>query len=153
MKDFAIPSVGKDVVLIKNNKVIAKGRSRSSMGYVIGIELQEGPLYDELCKAKIVSETTIPVKYINPRFSQVTGEYIHSGFNDGEEIDGLMEDVMVVDLFNLVWGMVPDSFSSMLEYRWRQKESLGYQLNEFPMTPYFIQQFYLEKEQLENTDA
>ena len=83
----------------------------------------------------------------------MTGEYIHSGFNDGEEIDGLMEDVMVVDLFNLVWGMVPDSFSSMPEYHWRQKESLGYQLNEFPMTPYFIQQFYLEKEQLENTDA
>ena len=65
MKDFAIPSVGKDVVLIKNNKVIAKGRSRSSMGYVIGIEL--------LCTTSCVK----PKSYLK-RLSQLSTSILDS---------------------------------------------------------------------------
>lgn len=115
MKDMAVDGYGKKVLLIKDNKIVGKGSSQGSIDYTIGIRAEEGEMLEQL-KASSAAKI-LEVKWILPRFSQVTGGYVGSGFPDGEDIDAIFGDVSVVDEFNFSFGFCPDHFKDVPGYR------------------------------------
>jgi hypothetical protein len=116
----AIASVGSDVVVLKDNKVFAKGRSVAMRERdFVSIRLQ-----DEDFNRLFADMTEDHKKIVNSighvRFDPTTGHFICLSLDLSElyeKIDELFDGTLVVDAFNLRWGMVPDYFKDAEGYR------------------------------------
>jgi hypothetical protein len=118
MMDFAVETVGREVVLIKDNKIIGEGYSAATAGYTVSIEMRDD-------RAKALVDDSIQVKewkkhapgkeyrYSLFHFSQFNGCYL----GDNDEFYEPLENVFVVDKRNLSYGFVPNSFKNVEGYR------------------------------------
>lgn len=106
---LAVESVGKVVLVIKDNTVIGRGKTVISSNYKVGIEM-----IDEATQKLIAGETSdlLGFKHVHPRFSEITGMFITSGFIDSD-IDAKLDGVYVVDEHNFGYGWVPEFFKTV----------------------------------------
>lgn len=112
----AVQSVGKDVLVIKGDKVIGKGRSTIMVGDEwIGITFTEGEVVDLVKELKSVK--LLGTRRVNFRY------YPNSGFFEGppfaedddevEKIFDVLGQTLVVDEFNFGFGICPDHFKQV----------------------------------------
>lgn len=127
---LAVKDVGRDVVLIKDNKIVGEGRSVTIRDGEVSIEMTDDrakALVENSVQVKTWAESHPDKKYKWSyfRFLTVTGTYVGEGELFCEELD----DIMVVDKFNLRYGMVPDTFKDVEEYRGVNKGFENYVAN------------------------
>lgn len=146
----AVESVGKKVVFIKDNKVVGTGVTQTSTQGWVSASVKDGELYDQLVETP--TGAAIKPSWIMPRFSEYTGGFLDSGMSEALDIETLFEDVRIVDEFNLLYGMVPETFKDVPQYRFRDRERDGYSLGERPMVPYFREHLGLWKDQVARLD-
>lgn len=117
----AIQSVGREVLLVKNNKIVGEGYAISSADYIVGVEMR-----DDRAKALVADSEQVKAwakhypdkafKYSSFHFSELTGVY--TDWDDGRGYYcAALDEVRVVDKRNLGYGMVPDSFKDTEGYR------------------------------------
>ncbi len=118
--DSAIYSVGHDVVIIKDKKIFARGKSIAMKGIdFVSIRL---------CKEdfeKTFGQTSGMTKAVlnsigHLRFFPVSGLYISPSLDLGEVDNAIVnvqfENTYVVDHFNLQYRMTPDFFKDVEDY-------------------------------------
>lgn len=118
---YAIESVGREVLLIRDKRIIGEGYSRSSADGTIAIEM-----LDERAKALIADSLAVKLwgtsfpekkfKYSTFKFCQFTGEYIDMSHHDPYMLCPTLSDVRVVDKMGLHYGIVPDTFKDVEGY-------------------------------------
>lgn len=114
--DVAVPSTGKTVLVIKENKVIGKGSAQLAVGTdFVGIRFTEGEILEmtkDLTVVKIFEH-----KHAYFRYSPVSGAFIGSAYDkDREDEFDVLQDTTVVDEFNLKYRMVPEHFKDVPGY-------------------------------------
>ena len=120
MWHLAVENVGKDIVIIKDNKIFAKGRSVAMRGNdYVSIKLCEedqekffGKM-DTDSKAILKSIGHIHISPYSGAFLQMSLDY--EGLH--KEIEEQFENTFAVDHFNLRYGIVPDHFKTAEDYR------------------------------------
>lgn len=114
----ALDSTGRDVLFVKNGKVVGEGRSQIGVGNEYqGCGFISGELFEQLKTVAPFNDLIIPMKYLYARFSPYTGLYLGLQFTDPyPEAEALLEDVHAVDKFYFGYGMVPDFFKSVEGY-------------------------------------
>lgn len=117
MFHYAVESVGKDVLLVKDNKVIGKGRGAASRDYTVSINMVDDrakALVDASEQVKAWSEGFFDKRYRYSffHFSQFSGEYV----GDNDEFYEPLRDVRVVEERAFAYGMVPDTFKAVEGY-------------------------------------
>ena len=114
--NYAVESVGKDVLLVQNNQIVGKGVSQIARGDVfVGIQITEGALVERVQGLDLVKFMGLKHSYF--RFCPVTGAYLGDDSQTGAGGFDLLGEVRVVDAFNLRWGMVPAWFAGVPGYR------------------------------------
>jgi len=123
----AVPRVGEDVVLVKDNQIIGEGWAGASAHGVVSIEMR-----DDRAKALIADSLHVKLweksfpekkfKYSTFKFCQYTGQYLDMSDQDADMLCPALEGVYAVDKFNLRYGMVPKFFETMEEYHAVSKE-------------------------------
>ena len=112
----AVNTVGNDILFIKDNEVIGKGKCVIAYGSDwVGVNYLEGELLETLLQNEFIRALTL--KYIYFHFRPLTGSFIDDREIFDCELGNLFEDVRVVDEFNFNWGMVPDTFKDVPGYR------------------------------------
>jgi hypothetical protein len=114
----AVENVGREVWLIKDNKIVGEGYSGAMREGEVSIEMRDDrakALVENSDQVKAWGESHPEKKYKWSlfRFLTVTGTYVGEGESFCEELD----DILVVDKFNLRYGMVPDTFKDTEGYR------------------------------------
>lgn len=115
MTDFAITSIGKTCLLVKNNKIIGKGFSVGKRDGRVSIKLTEGSILEAAASFLATKELTLQYAYLH--FSDISGYNIDTVEWVGEDGYAFLEDVYAVDEFNFSWGMVPEMFKTVPGYR------------------------------------
>lgn len=113
---YAVEGVGKDILFIKDNKVVGKGKSHVAYGDVwVGASYLEGEFLEKFKLTEHVKAMSLKHTYL--RFCPILGVFIGDDKKFGSDIVDIFEDVRVVDEFNFRWGMVPDTFKDVPGYR------------------------------------
>jgi hypothetical protein len=118
----AVPRVGQDVLLVRDNKIIGEGWAGGSAYGMVSIEMR-----DERAKALIENSRQVQMwgksfpekkfKYSTFKFWQGTGEYVDMSDEDADMKCEELVGVRVVDKHNFEYGMVPKFFESVEGYR------------------------------------
>lgn len=120
MSQFAIDGVGKNVVVVKDDKVIAKGRSVAMRGLeYVSIQLSDED-FEKFFAAMDDSTKSVLKSIGHIRVAPVTGGFLALSLDleeDHKDIADQFENTNVVDHFNLTYGMVPDFFKNVEGYR------------------------------------
>lgn len=116
----AITTVGRDLLVIKGDKVIGKARAITQVGSHIGVMFTDGEILDMVKNIDCVRSMGNKHSYF--RFYALTGEYIGTYDLTGIGSDDILWDVYVVDEFNFRWGMVPEHFSCVPGYQTAMEE-------------------------------
>lgn len=112
----AIESLGGEVVILKEDKIVGIGRVMSSFdGEFVGVELTEGAILGMVENLGVVQ--TLGLDGLAFRYSPVTGAYLGTGFWDDEDSDAVLGTTFAVGRFNLSHGIVPDHFKNVEGYR------------------------------------
>lgn len=111
----AVENVGREVVLIRDNKVIGEGYSVTKAGGIVSIEMRDDAakaLIENSMQVKVLAESFPEKKYkwAYFRFFGFDGSYADS---EDDRYHAEFENVRVVDKFNLRYGIVPDSFKDV----------------------------------------
>lgn len=106
---FTAIASNSNLLVIKNNRVIGKASIVARYGSDVGVRFTEGEILDLVKDLELVK--AVGLRYAYYHFSALSGGYI--GSND----EDCLLDVMVVDEFNIRWGMVPEYFSVVPGYR------------------------------------
>lgn len=119
---YAIEKVGREVLLVRDNKIIGEGYSQTSAHGMISIEMR-----DERAKALIANSRQIKIweekfpekkyKWSMYKFCQFTGQYLDMSADDPDMLCTELEGVRVVDKRDFHYGFVPDSFKDVEGYR------------------------------------
>jgi len=118
---LAVENVGRDVLLVRDNKVIGEGRTQTSDCTVVSVEM-----VDDRAKALVDSSPMVQVLAVHSpdrkyrwalfHFHAFTGRYADLP-EDGDLYFADLENVRVVDKLNFEYGLVPDSFKEVEGYR------------------------------------
>lgn len=120
----AIESVGRDSLLIQNNKVIGKVKVVTMVGMICGAMMKDDAckeLVKETAQIKIWSESKNEIMAKDPcrfayfHFNSISGEYIgdYVEQNKYREKQKALEDCFIVDKFNFEYGWCPSTFSTV----------------------------------------
>ena len=113
---YAVEGVGKDILFIKDNKVVGKGKSQVAYGDEwVGVSYLEGEFLEKFQLTEHVKVMSLKHTYL--RFCPFLGVFIGDEEKLGSDVVDIFEDVRVVDEFNFRWGMVPDTFKDVPGYR------------------------------------
>lgn len=108
---------GTDLAIIRNNKVIGKAK----LSVVKGDEFAGVYLADEAAQSLVPKERLCGLEYRHAflHYSPITGAFLGFFENDPEfdDLNDELMDTLVVDQFNLRWGMVPDHFNQCEGYK------------------------------------
>jgi hypothetical protein len=121
MNHYAIEGVAKPVVVIKDNKIVAKGVSVLKRGDDwVSIKLSQEDVEKYLFMIpSSIKEIMDSVGHIH--VSPLTGIFLQTSFilDDDlcEEVEKIFENSYTVDHFNLRYGMVPKNFENAEDYR------------------------------------
>lgn len=118
----ACENVGKDVLVIKDNKVIGKGRSVTMRGDEwVGIVFKEGEVL-ELIK-DFESFKAFGAKHASFRYLPNSGLFFDGAFEEeSEKAWEVLGQTMIVDEFNFGWGIAPDHFKQVEGFAARRDE-------------------------------
>jgi hypothetical protein len=119
MPEFlAVETVGREVLLIKDNKIIGEGRGVASYDYIISIQM-----IDERAKALIKDSPAVKgwaeygeekmYRWSTFRFNMFDGSYI----DDDDRYFEPLENVRVVDKHYFELGICPKSFKEAEGFR------------------------------------
>lgn len=118
---YAIENVGREVLLIRDKRIIGEGYSVSSSSGTISIEMR-----DERAKALISDSLAVKLwgerfpekkfKYATFKFCQFTGAYLDASYYDPDMLCPTLSGVRVVDKMGLHYGIVPDAFKDVEGY-------------------------------------
>lgn len=110
-----------EVLFIKDNKIVGKGKHYASRGDSVGVVVTSGEFYDYLNNHSemipLKNSSFEGLKHFPMHFSEMTGGYLSINFKDFSEIDEYLEDISCVSEFGFRWGMVPEMYSSVPGYR------------------------------------
>lgn len=119
----AVENVGREVLLIKDNKVVGEGFAAAMADGIVSIEMR-----DDRAKTLVENSTQVQAwvssfpdkkyKWASFKFCSFTGTYLDTD----EVFCEALEHIQVVDKFSLRYGMVPDSFKDTEGYRAAQQE-------------------------------
>ncbi len=114
----ALDSVGRDVLFIKDNKVVGKGRSQVGVSNEYqGCSFLSGELFEQIKVVAPFNDTVLTMKHVYARFSPYSGGYLGLQFTDEfPEAEALLEYVRAVDEHYFNFGIVPDSFKEVEGY-------------------------------------
>jgi hypothetical protein len=115
MYHAAVQSVGRDVLVIKHNKIIGKGRVEMQRDSVINVKFIEGEILDMIQNLELVK--SIGIRYSYFKFLSFTGTYFDTDDCTGVGGEDILSDVVIVDEFNFNFGLVPAHFSKVPGYR------------------------------------
>lgn len=120
----AIETVGKETLLIKDNKIIGKVHIVTMSGIVCGARMD-----DEACKDLVKDTAQLkiwsgsrneqvakqPYRYAYFHFNVVTGEYIGDYITQNQlrEKEEALEGCFIVDKFNFDYGWCSSTFSTV----------------------------------------
>lgn len=114
----AVNDVGREVWLIKDNRIVGEGRTAVLNDGIISVQM-----CDDRAKALVANSASVlafaefgpekQYRWSYFQFCRFTGAYL----DDDERFCETLEDVRVVDKFNLRFGIVPDSFKEVPEFR------------------------------------
>ncbi len=115
----AVETVGREVVLIRDNKVIGEGYVSTMSGGVVTVEMR-----DDRAKALVEDSEMVKLwgekfpekkfKYSLFHFCSYAGNYL--GENEEQYSLKNFDDIRVVDKFNLRYRMVPSTFKDVEGY-------------------------------------
>lgn len=113
---MAVENVGKDVLIIKDGKVIGKGVSQLMYGDEwIGIRFTEGEIMDMTKDLSTVK--SMGYKYSYFRYYPYSGVFLGAPSEMGREDEhAILDATLVVDELKLKYGMVPDHFKATPGY-------------------------------------
>jgi hypothetical protein len=121
----AVETVGREVLLIRDNKVIGEGYTSTMRDGVLAVQMR-----DDLAKVLVEDSKMVKLwaesfpdkkfKYSMFHFCSFTGNYL--GENEEEYTLKNFDDVRIVDKSNLYYGMVPSTFKDVEGYRAVHKE-------------------------------
>lgn len=112
----AVENVGKDVLVVKDNKVIGKGRSLIMHGDDwIGIRFTEGEVLEMVKNFESVKSLGLKHNYF--RYFPTSGLFWGPAFAEDDEITWtVLGQTMVIDEFNFRFGICPDHFKQVEGY-------------------------------------
>lgn len=112
----AVGAAGREVLIIRDNKVIGKGMSQLSRNYSAFITLEDSAARGLIPKDRIFDEIGYRHTYL--RYCSMTGVFlsVYEGDPEWDDINDSLKDTRIVDSFNFQWGMVPDSFKDVVGY-------------------------------------
>lgn len=121
----AIESVGKATLVLKGTEPIDTTEVWGLGGMRNDATLNLTPAaFEQHIKPLLVESREIKTDYplhklVMLRFCPFTGLFFESNLagDEKEAVDAWLDDVRIVDLFNLRWGMVPESFGDVKLYR------------------------------------
>lgn len=120
---FEALKCGNDVVIVKDYKVVGKGRASVQHGNDwVSVQITEGEILESLKETQWYKKITEVVgeKYTYIRYFPLTGLYCCPGWvNDKEicdEVDKLMGPSMACNEFNFDFGIVNDLFKDTEGY-------------------------------------
>jgi hypothetical protein len=118
---FAVENVGREVFLIRDNKVVGEGYSQTSAHGMISIEMRDDrakAIVEDSSQVKAFGEAFPEKKYKWSffRFYKFDGSYADNA-DDGDRYFPGLTDIRVVDKLYLGYGMVPDTFTDVEGYR------------------------------------
>lgn len=109
--NMAVEGCGNEILIIKDNKIVGKGRAQMCTNYQVDISIE-----DEAGRAFFADDFAVKIlgwKNTYFRYYMTTGVYLPT-FMD--EPDGRGKETRIVDAFKLSFGMVPDSFKDIEGY-------------------------------------
>jgi hypothetical protein len=105
------------ILIIKDNQIVGKARWSTSMDDITSMEIIEGQALEWTQDIAGKGEGTLPAKYYNPRYCDLTGSYQPRIEGGWEDLNDKFEYTRAVSEFYLHYGMVPDSFKDVPGYR------------------------------------
>lgn len=132
IEKFALVGSSSDILFIRDNKVIAKGKWSTSNGQVYGVQFK-----DLIGVSLVLGEQTIITnddlnKCFFMKFAGNTGEFL---FSNEPKLDEMLKGVRVVEEDNFYWGMVPASFKDVKGYNDHSIKSMENIMKENPVLP------------------
>jgi hypothetical protein len=113
---MALGNAGKDVLIIKDDKIIGRGHSELSCQEFVGVSLCEGELADKL-KNLEPFKTIGELKHVFIRYAPVSGVFLGFDFQDEcPEAEAILEGSLAVNEFDFGYKMVPDHFKTAEGY-------------------------------------
>jgi hypothetical protein len=118
----AVENVGKNVLIIKDNKVIGKGSSQIMRGDEwVGIRFTEGEVL-ELVK-DFAGVKAIGLKHNYFKYLPNSGLFWAAAFDEDEEKAWeVLGQTMVIDEFNFSFGIAPDHFKQVEGFNHKMAE-------------------------------
>lgn len=111
----AIPSTSRGLLLIRDNQIIGKAAVRAIAGHNVSVQVLEGPILDQV--KDLEPFKTLGTRHAYLHFDQTLGLNLDTEEWVGKEGVELLKDVRAVDEFELRYGICPESFESVPQFR------------------------------------
>lgn len=112
----AVPYCGKEVLVIRDGRVIGKGRAVTRVGdEVTSIQFTEGEIIELVQDLELVR--LLGLRYSYFKYGPNYGVYLGDDTQTGVGGDEILADTLVVDAVNFRYGMAPTQFARVPGFR------------------------------------